>query len=597
MVNWKMKNVFINAHVSVNELENLKSHVNYQIVFDKELCEPTTCEIDTNFAIVDADSTDNLNLFINKYKKFNTKLFAFTSNTSKANILKLYSLGFDNVSSKPENLEEYILNIINPENKDVCLDDAGKYKNSQKVIILSDSQISSSLLVDTLEPFKFVYTIRGLNLQFQNDIQKDKYDLIIIDCKEANEAVCEATEVILKSKLNKTSPIILISDSLDSTKWFDDYKQNPYQCIEKPYKPQILQSQVKNILKIKELQDKLKNENNLLDSMVTNSFNQLIITDSNFTILGGGNQHIKIDKNEYFFNVLSSQNIVFPEEAIRIFSRTSQKDIKFRISHLEKTYEVIISKVFKDTEFFEQYLIVIEDITEQILVEEQKETFIATLTHDLKSPLRAEQNILKQLLEERFGALTNEQKMILKEILNSKDYENKMIDNLLTRYNVTSNSFKLFIEENNFKETIEKSVKEVAYLFENKNQVLEINYSAKTNIFEYDKTEIKRVLLNLLQNATEYTSKNGHVCIDITETQTDIVTTVTDNGYGIKAEYLPHIFDKNVTLAKKYRKVGAGLGLYICKTIINLHNGTIKVKSELDKGTSFTFTLPKKQPK
>ena len=165
--------------------------------------------------------------------------------------------------------------------------------------------------------------------------------------------------------------------------------------------------------------------------MISNSFNQLIITNANFIVLGCGQQHIQIEENEYIFNVLRKENINFPEGKIRIFSRNSEKTFKFNTKHNNKTFEIIISKVFNEVEFCDKYLIIIEDITEKLLIEEQKETFIATLTHDLKSPIRAEQNILKQMINGSFGELSTTQKTILQEILNSREYENKMIVGIL----------------------------------------------------------------------------------------------------------------------------------------------------------------------
>ena len=589
-----MKKVFIYANKSINEIAIEKDIAECYIVSPDNWQTSQILDNDQCFAIADADNFDNnFNLFINTYKKFNAKLYAYTNNPTKENILKLYAYGFDNVVQSPKELNIFITNIINPENEDISLKDAEKYAYYKNVLIFNDNKINTELLLKSLENFDFAYTIRTISNTINTDIQKDKFDLIIIECKTPTEDVYSIAEQILKSKFNKNTPFILISDSLEATNKLKTYNTGSFYCIEKPYNPEILQAQVKNILKIKELQNELKKENTLLDSMITNSFNQLIITDSNFVILGGGNQHIQIERNEYFFNILKNKNIDIPEEEIRIFTRNSEKNIKFNIKTQNKTYELAISKVFKDTEAFEQYLIIIEDITEKTLIEEQKETFIATLTHDLKSPIRAEQNILKQLLDERFGTLTLEQKNILQEMLNSRDYESKMIENLLTRYHSSSQNFKLFVEKADYTQTLEEAISETKHLFDAKNQTLNLKYESITKTFDYDKTEIKRVLSNLLQNASEYTFKNGEINILVTDSEHQITTSVSDNGYGISQEDLKHIFDKNVTLAKKYRKVGAGLGLYICKTLIIAHNGTINATSELNKGSTFTFTLPK----
>lgn len=595
MVTWKMKNVFIHADIDLSNINPQNDNVKCYIIKKNNWILPDNDYNDTNFAIVDADINNDLSKFINTYKKFNTKFYAFTKNTSKANILNLYAQGFDNVIPAPKNINKLIDNILNPENEEVSIKDANKYANSKKVLLLCNDNLNADLIIKTLEDFNFIYTIRNLCPTAENDIKKDKYDLIIVDSKGTNQFLTQIINKITQSKHNKNTPIILISDNLDNETDLKEQNLSHYYYIEKPYTNIVLQSQIKNILRIKELQDELKKENNLLENMITNSFSQLIITDTNFNVLSGGNQYIKITNNEYFFNTLREENIIFPKDEIRVFSRNAEKNFKFSTSYNDKTFEIVISKVFKDSEVCEQYLIIIDDITERLLIEEQKETFIATLTHDLKSPIRAEQNILKQLLNGQFGTLTDTQKTIIKEILNSKEYENKMIENLLTRYHITSNTFKLFIEKNNYKETIETVLKEADHLFKDKMQEITVTYNAKTSNFEYDKTEIKRVLSNIIQNASEYTPKNGKISINVTETNEKIITSITDSGYGIKKEDLSHIFNKNVTLAKKYRKVGAGLGLYISKTLVNAHKGTITVESEVNKGSTFTFTLPKYQ--
>lgn len=596
MVTWKMKQIFIYAEKDINKLAFLNREASFHVINSNNLILPNTNTANTNYVIIDTDLAKNdIDTIISTYKKFKSKFFAYTKDTTKENILKLYSLGVDNVISAPIDINDLIKNITNPDNQEVNINDAVKYQNTKKVLLLTDNKINSELLIQTFQNFDFIYTIKPITKTIENDIQKDNYDLILIDCKSIDDNLCNISNAIIKSKLNRYTPIVYITASKDATNNLKKYNNDcVYYCIEKPYSPHILQAEIKKILKIKELQDELRQENDLLENMITNSFNQLIITDSNFTVLGGGNQYIPIAKNEYFFNILRNENITFPEDKIRIFSRNAEKVLKFNLINNDKTFEVIISKVFDDMNLFAKYLIIIEDITEKLLIEEQKETFIATLTHDLKSPIRAEQNVLKQMINGTFGELSETQKTILKEVLNSREYESKMIDNLLTRYHSSATNINLLIENNSYKETIKNLLDDVKYMFENKGQKIKFNYNAQTDYFDFDKTEIKRVLSNLLQNASEYTQKNGEISIEVTETDTNIKTTVEDNGYGINAEDLEHIFDKNVTLAKKYRKVGAGLGLYICKTLITAHNGTISVTSQPNKGSSFTFILPKK---
>lgn len=594
MVNGKMKKILIYADTSIGKFvtrttknDSYKIELINESNFDKKLD-------NVSYIVVDAD-LENINLgkLINTYSKNETKFWAYTNNPSRANILRLYALGFDNIRICPDDINELIKNLINPENIDVNIGDAKNYKQYKKVLVVTDDKIGMELLVNAHKENKLLFTIRTSMNSAIEDIEKDKYDLIIVDFKSPDNEIFEYAEKINTYKLNKNTPYIIISASKDVETRLKSYKSGAYSYIEKPYNIEILKALIQNILEIKELQDSLSTENKLMECMIENSITQPIITDSNFVVLGGGNQHIKINKNEYFFNFFKSKNIQFSEEQIRTFSINTQKTLKFTFNYEQKFYEVIMSKVYGDFGILERYVILIEDITQRLLIEEQKETFIATLTHDLKSPIRAEQTILKQLLAEKFGTINQTQKEILTELITSRETTNRMVNNLLIRYKATSNDIEILPELNSYKNLLEEVLKESMHIIIEKNHKVTMSYLADTDCFIFDKIELKRVLINLLSNAVDYTQKNGEISATITEDNNSIITQITDNGYGIDEKDIDSIFDKNVTLAKKYRKVGSGLGLYISKALITAHGGSINVKSKPKIGTTFTFNIPK----
>lgn len=128
----------------------------------------------------------------------------------------------------------------------------------------------------------------------------------------------------------------------------------------------------------------------------------------------------------------------------------------------------------------------------------QKEQFIATLTHDLKTPIRAESRALQLMLDGVFGALTQEQHEIVKEIYNSSRFMAHMTDNLLARYKIDKKEVSLRKEKCSFKSTVEKCVENVKYLLDEKNQHIKVMNSLVDEEFCYDELEIMRVLNNLL---------------------------------------------------------------------------------------------------
>lgn len=551
-------------------------------------------DLDVDFAIINTDIEDlNISKLINNFKKFGTKIWAYSKCTSRENILKLYNDGFDNVVQTPESINSLIEVMIDPNNNEVNLKDGETYKNSKKILIVSDDKLNTELLIYTFDDFDFLYTIRTNLNDAIREISKDRYDLIIIDCVTPDDEVFKAAEYINKSMLNRTTPFIFISAKPETQSLIKGYQLGSYSYLEKPYNIDILKAQVTNILKTKELQDSLHRENNLLENLIKNSINQSIITDSNFIVLSGGSQYLPINKNEYLFGFFNSYEINYPESKIREFSKSTDKNLKFSFSYKDKFFSTIISKVYSKEGLLELYVISIEDITQDLLIAEQKETFIATLTHDLKSPIRAEQNVLQQLVDEKYGSLNDDQKAILTELIKSREYTKRMVDNILTRYKVTSDKFEILPEANSYKQTIENAIKEISPIISEKKQDLTISYTAKTDEFVFDRIETTRVLVNLISNASEYTPNNGKISVSVSEDEEKIITQITDNGYGIPESDIDFIFDKNVTLAKKYRKVGSGLGLYISKSIINAHGGEISVKSQLNAGSTFTFSIPK----
>jgi len=107
-----------------------------------------------------------------------------------------------------------------------------------------------------------------------------------------------------------------------------------------------------------------------------------------------------------------------------------------------------------------------------------------------------------------------------------------------------------------------------------------------------DKKEIKRVIMNLMNNGLTYSHKGGSVIVGAQEQENEILVKITDNGKGIPKDEQDMIFDRYFSKAKKLRKIGTGLGLYLSKKIIEKHNGRIWVESQVSKGSTFYFSLP-----
>ena len=124
--------------------------------------------------------------------------------------------------------------------------------------------------------------------------------------------------------------------------------------------------------------------------------------------------------------------------------------------------------------------------------------------------------------------------------------------------------------------------------------VLNCDIDDDVNI-EADKSEIKRVMINLCGNAVNYTNKGGKIEIFAKVQEGDFIFSVADNGNGIPQEDIPHLFMRFSQGTSKKRSTGTGLGLYLSRQIVEAHGGKIWLESKISKGSEFTFLLPNVQ--
>ena len=229
-------------------------------------------------------------------------------------------------------------------------------------------------------------------------------------------------------------------------------------------------------------------------------------------------------------------------------------------------------------------------------VQKQREKFVATLTHDLKTPIKAEFRIFELLLQERFGPLTEDQKMVIHEMLRSNRFMYQMVDNLLTAFKFEEGQMVLRLESLDLNELVATTISlDLNGLAHEKDQTLTLQLAHEMPLIPADALEIKRVIYNLVQNAINYTPKGGKIEVSTAYHNHFAIVNVTDTGPGIEEGIQKSLFEPYASMSKRYRHIGTGLGLYISKKIIEAHQGELSVDSRPGEGSRFTFTLPDQQ--
>jgi len=226
-----------------------------------------------------------------------------------------------------------------------------------------------------------------------------------------------------------------------------------------------------------------------------------------------------------------------------------------------------------------------------------KDEFLANAGHELRTPLAAVIAFTELLKEESVGKLNDLQRDYLNEISESGRELMDRINGFLDLSKIAAGKVVLFKEVFRVYELIETVVRRLRPLFNNKGVILEVApFSGEDLLVLADRDKAGQILTNLLSNALKFTPPNGNVLVEacLDESGRYVAISVKDTGIGIAPGEQQRIFEPfyqvDGSAARKYG--GTGIGLTLVKKLVELNGGTIKVSSNLNKGSTFTFTLP-----
>lgn len=224
-----------------------------------------------------------------------------------------------------------------------------------------------------------------------------------------------------------------------------------------------------------------------------------------------------------------------------------------------------------------------------------KDEFLAMITHELKTPLVPIQGYADILLSEHLGKLTDKQKERIEIIKSSSETLLSLISDLLDAQKLELGQLKMRKENINIKDTVTHAIE--TFLPQAQKNKIEIISNIADFSIEHDPARIKQVITNLIKNSlTAVEPEKGKIEISMKNMPQEIQISVKDNGMGIPLNKQSDLFKKfyQVDASLTREKGGSGLGLSICKGIMENHGGVITVKSTPNQETVFTFTLPKK---
>jgi PAS domain S-box-containing protein len=242
-------------------------------------------------------------------------------------------------------------------------------------------------------------------------------------------------------------------------------------------------------------------------------------------------------------------------------------------------------------EFGHWMVIILRNITAEKELEQLKDDFLQSLTHDLRSPMTAIRGYLQVLSEEMAGPINADQKKMLKVMENASTKLLHIVSNLLDSAKISAGKLRINLADCNLRQLIPNTVELFHTEAAKKKITLTLDMPEELSSIKVDPTMLERVLINLIGNAIKFTPEEGFVTVKFAELSDRIQGQVTDTGGGFPPEFMDRIFRKFEQVSGT--RGGTGLGLAICKYIVEAHFGQIHVKSQVGRGTTFTFTIPK----
>ena len=512
-----------------------------------------------------------------------------------------------------------------------------------EIVIVDDDKI-------VLDALKTLFEIEGIKnaLFFDSSIdaykflknKKNKPKVVISDFIMPN---LNGIEFLTKVKaLYDDISLILLTGYADKENAIKAINElGIYKYIEKPWDNDNLILNIKNAIERSELISKLKNKVVELDNAnkelekysrnleevvneKTKTLNQVntklnAIFDNCADSIALINKSGRISRINQEFEALSglSKNIILKKNINDLICATKlsvKKKITQAIEHQEKNIiirdyeiknkindhitplEISIAPIFIDDEY--EYILVIRDITVQKQMEKLRDDFIATLTHDLRTPLLASIQTLSYLIDGTLGEINEKQMKFLTTMKSTNCDMLGLVNALLEVYRYEEGKLNLYKENFLINEFIEKINEQLESLYITKNISIKLYLSQTEDKKVYaDKNELRRVIVNLCGNAVKFSDINGEIKITTNIiNENDLRITIEDKGKGINKDELPKLFNRfqsfNESGKGNIKNINStGLGLYLSKKIIEAHNGKIWVESSKGCGSKFSILL------
>jgi len=269
---------------------------------------------------------------------------------------------------------------------------------------------------------------------------------------------------------------------------------------------------------------------------------------------------------------------------------TDRQELKIFADNKESYFSKDVLEVTSNKVVIGQ-VIVLRNITPFHELSEAKTNFIATISHELKTPISSIKLSAQLLNDGRVGQINNDQRDLLDSIEDDSDRLLKITGELLNMTQLETGKIQLKVVPTSPKLIVDQALQAVQFQANQRNITIRLETDPRLPDIQADAEKSTWVLINFLTNAIKFSSEKNEIDISINKKDKYVAFTVVDHGKGIDERYLPKIFDRYFKVPGSHERNGSGLGLAISKEFIEAQDGKIWVESEVGTGSTFGFSL------
>ncbi len=268
--------------------------------------------------------------------------------------------------------------------------------------------------------------------------------------------------------------------------------------------------------------------------------------------------------------------------------------LNFRLEANEKVVLANLSPALPTTGELPTFVAVLRDVSREAEVERLKNEFISIVSHELRTPITSIKGYTDLLFSEELEALGEQQRRFVRVIKDNSDRVARLVNDILDVSRIETGRIKLRIEPLDLARLTKDVVDDFSGQVVEKSLDLVLDLPPALPAVRGDEDRVRQILANLIDNACKYTREGDTVTVQAMMTDDFVQVDVSDTGVGIAEQDRAHIFDRfyRSEQAETYAPEGSGLGLSVVRMFVELLGGKVWVESELNRGSTFSFTLP-----